>query len=293
MENSKGIIHNKACHRACLSKSGIKNTQLHQLSSFSKSFTTNTVKEGTKRVFLPGCSLAGYSKTIVKEVINYLNNQFEDVDILIQCCGQPSRDIGDKKKFKNQLAKFQQIIDNNHIEQVIVACENCYHIYKKHIKRVEIITIWEIINEVGIPEKLKKHYKVDTKYALHDPCRVRNEEQIHDSIRSILDQLGVSVIEFEKNRDKTVCCGAKNMNHSLKPKLFREIATKRANSTKAVNIVSYCQTCVDALSISGKNTLHVADLLFNYDVIVGKRITQSKNSIYTTWKNRWDIANDR
>ncbi len=39
----------------------------------------------------------------------------------------------------------------------------------------------------------------------------KKEEQIHEAVRSILKDLGIKIVEFEKNRSKTECCGCGGM----------------------------------------------------------------------------------
>lgn len=47
--------------------------------------------------------------------------------------------------------------------------------------------------------KSKNHYDdLNQEFLLHDPCPIRNEHNIHESVRYILGFMGIKIIEFEK-----------------------------------------------------------------------------------------------
>ena len=89
------------------------------------------------------------------------------------------------------------------MKKVIVACPNCFNTIKKYSKSVKVKTIWEVINENSIPKNLINHYNdLDIKFSLHDPCPIRYEPKIHDSVRLILKSMGIKIVEFDKSREK-------------------------------------------------------------------------------------------
>lgn len=272
----------KQSHR----KYKLNTIKTHQSLSFSKLVTTSDLKEGTKKVFIPGCSLVGHNADMVSKTMDYLNENVENIDILIRCCGKPSRDIGNVEGFENNMKNLNELIKTKNIEEIIVACENCYMTFKENLEGVKVISLWNLISEKGVPENIKGVYKGKEPYALHDPCPIKNEHEIHSSVRDILNQIGLNFEEFKFNKSRTRCCGSGGMVGVTNKDLYLEQKERRANETDLKNIVSYCQSCVNTLKLSGKNTLHILDFLFNDEVIKGDRLNGEEVGFLKSWSNR-------
>ena len=288
------IKQSEACRKTGLKNCGRIKVQFHQILALSKSFSGGKLKADTKVLFMPGCSLSGYRPDLVNKMFGYLKENISHVELYMQCCGQPVKDIGNEKRFQTHLEQLQKDLELKQIKMVVVACENCFEVYKKHLQSVEIKTIWEIIAEYGLPDhiKQKRSNMVDKQktFALHDPCRIRMETQIHDSVRWILKELKLEFQEFEHNRKYTHCCGSIHMNHELNPDKYKEMATKRAMETEAEYIICYCQSCVHALNVCDKKTIHLGELVFSEDIKYPKSQNQKSVSTFKAWKNRWKFA---
>ncbi|MGL6185288.1 MAG: (Fe-S)-binding protein [Clostridium chrysemydis] len=270
-----------------LKKYNLKSVKTHQKISFSK-ITKNKIKnKSTKKVFIPGCSLSSYNNKIIKNTLDYLKKEEgETLELLIRCCGKPSKDIGDIKSYKENLENLNKELKENNIEEVIVACANCYNTFKDGLKGIKVSSLWNILWDKGLDSNLKDKYKDFKCVALHDPCPMKKEKKIQDDVRSILKFLGLNVIEFKKNRENTVCCGAGGMVLVTNNKLFLKQSKKRANEAECDTIVSYCASCVNTLKTENKKTLHILDFLFNKDVLNRKTTDFKKVSSIEGFKNR-------
>ncbi|MEG0370858.1 MAG: VTT domain-containing protein [Clostridium sp.] len=265
---------------------GYNIVKFHQKNSYSSIFSGSNIPNGCSTVFFPGCSLSGYSGDIVKSTYEYLSSKIENLGVVVSCCGKPAMDIGDSKDFEEN---FNSQVENFHkrgIKRVIVACSNCYNTLKIN-NNIEVISLWEVLRDIGVPEGVKGIYNESDIYAaLHDPCPIRNESQIHESVRYILNDIGLKFSEFDKNRNKTQCCGAGKMLMVTNRSLAESIMVKRANSTKCSHIISYCETCVQSMIIGGKKSLHILDLLFNNEVINNHTTTQKSKGTISHWIQR-------
>ena len=211
-----------------------------------------------------------------------------NLSIAFKCCGKPTLSMGDVDKFKIYYSQVENLFLENKIEEVIVACPNCFNTIKKYSKSVKVKTIWEVINENSIPKNLINHYNdLDIKFSLHDPCPIRYEPKIHDSVRLILKSLGIKIVEFDKSRENTECCGSGGMLRVTNPKLALEQTNKRASEAKTDTVISYCESCCEAMMIANKNTLHILDFMFNDNVINKSKFTQDKIYTIKKWKNRY------
>ena len=94
-------------------------------------------------------------------------------------------------------------------------------------------------------------------------------------------------MEFDKNREKSECCGAGAMVRVTNPDISIKQTKKRASEAKSDTVVSYCQSCCESMMSVGKNSLHILDFIFNEDVINKNKFTQNKTSLIHKWKMRY------
>lgn len=267
---------------------GYNTVKFHQVNSFSPLFSRNFINKNTKKIFLPGCSLASYDADIVLKTYEYLKSHIDDLSLVFECCGKPTLAMGDIDKFNKYYSKLDKLFNENEIYEVIVACPNCFKTISNHSKNVKVTSIWHVLNEYGIPKELINHYKdLDIGFTLHDPCPIRKEHEIHDDVREILKSLGVKVFEFDKNRENSECCGSGGMVRVTKPELALAQTNKRASEAKTDTVISYCESCCESMMIAGKSTLHILDFIFNNKVINKEMFTQEKTSVLSKWSTRY------
>ncbi len=279
----KDVISNE---KKSVKDKGYNVVRFHQINSFSPLFSKSKNLKNSKVVFLPGCSLSSYSQDIILKTYKYLNTHYENIGITFKCCSKPTIAMGDIEKFNKYYSSLEKEIHDEGIEEIIVACPNCYNTISKNSKDIKVISIYEVIEKFGIPSELKNNYK-NLDFAVHDSCSVRNQSNIHESVRNILRQLGANIIEFENNRENTVCCGAGGMVGVTNKNLALKQMKNRGYETNCKNIVCYCESCCESLLNCDKNILHILDLLFNENFIDHKKLTQSKSSTVDKWKMRY------
>lgn len=259
--------------------------KLHQLSSFSKLFTASNDSDGNNvRVFIPGCSLTDYSPEMVMKTYKYLNDNLGNTGIISKCCAAPSKISGDKEGFKSYYSQLQEEIDKMKVKEVITACQTCYRTIKENSPGIDVKSIWESINYIGIPQDVNDKYKdLDIVFALHDPCPIRKENIIHESVRDVLNKMGIKIEEFNNCREKTLCCGGKLsiQNKEMALKHMR----KRAYEADSNYILTYCESCVKSMKMAGKNSIHILDLLFNDGMNL--KFDQEGVNYLQKWINRY------
>ena len=264
---------------------GYRAVLFHQVLSFSKPLTT--IKKFSKTdyshmAFMPGCALSSYSPKLVESIINHLQRVSPGMGVLMQCCGKPTRVLADLGRFDSFYSVLEKDIARLGATTIVTACENCYMSLKTHSPHVKTISLYEWLDQMGIPECSFEEAKP---VALHDPCPTRHEHALHESVRSLLKKMKLSYEEFKFNRDTTQCCGSGGMLELTNPKLAKEQMVSRANQTQCETIVSYCQECARSMSRGGKKGVHILDLLFN--PIVAKSFQQPFNNTLTSWVNRY------
>lgn len=267
---------------------GYAGVKFHQKSSFSKLFSTDIkgLGESSDTVFFPGCSIMAYSPEIVDKTYRYLKDKMPGIGIYIQCCGKPTLFMGQEGEFKSYYDVIRKDFEENNIKRVVTSCLNCFNTIKNNSKDVEVISLWEIISKMKVPIEAKEKGKdIDTIFTIHDPCPTRHEKRIHDSIRDILNQIGINNNEMKFNRENTLCCGSGGMVGVTNNKVCLAQKTKRANETKEEHIVTYCEECVGSMKKGGKKSIHILDLLFNEEIY--NTFDQEETSTTKKWINRY------
>lgn len=269
---------------------GHKAIHAHQQLGFSKYFSLEVNKNRTniKRVFLPGCSLSAYSPELVIKTYKYIKEKLPDTAILLQCCGQPTKSMGEEEEFNNKYKLLDKMLKESGAEEIITACQNCYKLISENSPEYKVSSLWTVLKDLGIPEVSKNLGEdSDLVFSIHDACPTRFNTEIQDSIRYIVGELGYKVEESEYSRDKTSCCGMGGMVLPINQDIFDKISGTVAKKFKVDYIITYCASCREAMVRSGKKSVHILDLVFGETWNKNSKFPGlPRNSIFN-WVNRF------
>jgi NADPH-dependent glutamate synthase beta subunit-like oxidoreductase len=236
------------------------------------------------RVFFPGCSLAGHATTVVQAAYTHLRRRLPDTGIMLNCCGAPSYFMGETdvmlRIIRNVGAEMAQL----GAQEIIVACTHCYQTFQEFLPQVKTRTIYEVLNEVGLPEEAPAGPPWTCN--IQDPCGARQAPQVHDAVRRLIADLGHEVEEMAHSRERSICCGSGGMVPAVAPELARKMTDFRLSEATR-DLVTYCASCRARLSKAGHPTLHVLDLPFNPAWQHTK--TQPPPHSLLRWWRRWRL----
>ncbi len=225
-------------------------------------------------VFFPGCQLSASSPDHVEKVYAYLNDHLPDskVGLMLGCCGAPANWAGRTDLFENALADWRENHRRLGQPKVVLACSSCYQVFKTHLPEVEIVSLWTLFDELGLPAQSatpalhpQRGAGVNNQQsaiAIHDPCTTRYESHIQDSARHIVQRLGYEIAELPLSREKTECCSYGGNMWLANRDLAKKVAERRV-AESPLDYVTYCAMCRDFFAAQGKRTLHVLDLIYN------------------------------
>jgi len=260
----------------------LKSFRNHQIISTSPVFTLGKAgkknKSTSKSVFFPGCSLPAYSPALVLEAYRYLQKKIPGIGIVLNCCGKPSRDLGDKDRFQKIFGGTLKAFSRLGIDEVVVACINCHKIFQEY-SDIKLRTIYEIMAEMGLPEPISGEGQEIT---IHDSCPARYQPEIRNAVRQIVSQMNFSVQEMKFKKETTQCCGAGGCSPLGNTALTDRHTQARASQAKS-QIVSYCAHCRERFSTCGPS-LHILDLVFNSSF---QKHTEEYHDSWRNWLNRW------
>ncbi len=268
-------------HRAVLPK--LKAIGSHQAFSTSPLFTLSkgpSAGNGTvpKTVFFPGCSFPAYSPGLVVKSYRYLRGKIPGTGIVLNCCGKPSRDMGDEEKFHTIFRNTMEEFSRLGVEEVVVACINCHKVFAEN-SSMRIRTIYELMTEMGFPKSVSGQGR---KVSIHDVCPARYTPGIRSAVREIVTRLDYEIAEMPFRNEVTSCCGAGGCAPCGNADLSDRHSQKRVDQAKG-RIVTYCAHCRERIS-SYASSLHVLDLVFRDP---GRQHGKKYNKSWKNWLNRW------
>ena len=260
----------------------LKRFRNHQIFSTSPVFTLSKVgtdnKHTPKSVFFPGCSLPAYSPRLVLKAHAYLQKKIPGIGIVLNCCGKPSQDLGDKDRFQRIFEGTLKGFSRLGIEEVVVACINCHKIFRED-SDIKVRTIYEIMTEMGLPESISGDGQEIT---IHDSCPARYRPEIRNAGRTLTSQMNFKTDEMKFKNEVTQCCGAGGCSPLGNTALADRHTKARIAQSKGL-IISYCAHCRERFSIYGPS-LHILDLIFGNSSM--KHIEEYHDS-WRNWLNRW------
>lgn len=214
--------------------------------------------ETCKYVFFPGCQASAIAPETVKAAYLDLCNRLDGgVALMLGCCGAICdwagryELYGQTKEFINrELGKLGDPI-------IIAGCPTCKKELSSHVA-CEIKGIWEILNNIGLPETTEKFKKA---YALHDSCGARGDADTQNSIRKLIADLGCELVETPYSGDRSPCCGYGGLTAYSN----REVAQKMTQKCLEGSwepYITYCMACRDRFAREGHASQHVLELIY-------------------------------
>jgi len=214
--------------------------------------------EGCDTVFFPGCTLPGTRPKVTLEIFRYLRGGIPNLGIVLDCCTKPSHDLGREAHFNAVFGSLRDRLAAKGVGTVLVACPNCYKIFKIYGNGISVKTVYEVIHANGDSIVPRNDFG---EMAVHDPCALREETQVHQAIRALLARMGITTAEMKHRGRRTLCCGEGGMVGFAKPALAKNWAVIRSHEADGRPLVAYCAGCAGFLN-KETPTVHIADLLF-------------------------------
>jgi glycolate oxidase iron-sulfur subunit len=179
------------------------------------------------------------------------------------CCGAPLLSMGLEDEARYMAEKNADIFKKLRIDHVISLCPTCVHFIKNEYKRLigDSIEIAVDASEFFSSQKQSLNPKKSAlKIIYHDPCHAIYNLNIRNEPRTILQNLGYSLIE-PKERG---CCGFAGTFSLLYQRLSQDMLELRVdNYREADMVVTSCPNCVLQLKsrIKDKPVKHIVEII--------------------------------
>jgi len=244
-------------------------TSLHAYSSIlkyeqrgsSRLFSGSSLPSDCDTVFFPGCTLPGTRPETTWSLYQQLKTDIPQLGMILDCCHKPSHDLGRQDDFLSWFAEMHDLLLRHGVRHIIVACPNCYTIFHEYGQGLTVRTAWDIIAETA--SELPLPLITAGQITVHDPCPLRDHQDIQQAVRIILLRLGLTIREMDHSRSQTICCGEGGSVAVLNPELAGQWGAMRKMEAGRDLVISYCAGCTAFLARIGLPTIHLGDLLVN------------------------------
>ena len=211
--------------------------------------------EKCKYVFFPGCQATAIAPATVRAAYLDLCSRLEGgVALMLGCCGAVSDWAGRYEMYEDTVKFLDGKLAELGNPTVIAGCPTC----KKQLSRHENLGIWEVLEEIGLPEKAKR---MDKPIAVHDACGARGDHDTQESIRRIAEALGCTVEETEYSGDKSPCCGYGGLTQFTNREVAKKM-TDKCLERSDLPYLSYCMACRDRFAREGRESMHLLELVY-------------------------------
>lgn len=197
-------------------------------------------------VFAPGCALFINDSQLAEKVAGYLRNRHGITEIHDTCCHH-------KPDFKEET-------------KIVCLCSGCIRRYDSLYDYVSALSLWELIDtDDSFPFPDYSGYKM----SVLDTCPTRKYENLHKSVRSLLNKMNIEVAEPERTGTNGKCCGDSFYGNIPKKDVLEKMK-ERADEMPANDVAVYCVSCVKSVSNGGKTPQYLPALLFSTQTVTGK-----------------------
>jgi len=199
------------------------------------------------------------------------------------CCGSPAYTIGDEALFIENARKTINTLNSLGVRRVVTSCAGCFGVLKTKYPLVgpinfQVINVTELLAELIEEGRLRFTKPLDRTVTYHDPCHLGRQSEtykewngverkvlnhlviqdppkefnrgtygVYESPRKVLAALpGVELIEMDRIREYSFCCGSGGGAKSAFPEFALATAKERvdeAESTGAEILATACPWC--------------------------------------------------
>jgi Fe-S oxidoreductase len=230
-------------------------------------------------LFWVGCA-ASYdpqSQKTARAFVQLLDHAGVDFAVLgkRECCtGDPARRAGNEYLYR-QLAD-QNVSALNQIKPklIVATCPHCMNSLGKEYPQIG--GDYTVMHHTQYLETLVAEGKLtvdaaDTSVAFHDPCYLGRHNGVYDAPRNLLNILSNSVVELDRNRENSFCCGAGGAqfwkeeepgDQRISDNRYNEAERKLSGEDEAVLAVGcpFCKSMLESTPGKGAQPVAVRDI---------------------------------
>ncbi len=200
-----------------------------------------------------------------------------------QCCGDPARRIGHEYLYVTLAQVAVETLNGYGVKRIVTGCPHCFHTlaneYPQLGGRYEVLHHAEYVDELIRTGRLPgMEGKQSLSTAYHDSCYLGRHNDIYEEPRNLVRAAGLDLVELERTRERSFCCGAGGgrmwMEEHLGDKKINIERSEEVIASGARQVAVACPFCktmiTDGLKEKGREDLQVLDIA----ELVAERISE-------------------
>ena len=159
--------------------------------------------------------------------------------------------------------KNKEVFSQYDFKRIVTQCPHCFTTLKNDYAELgidlEVSHHSQFIDELIQSKKISPDAWVDEDITFHDPCYLGRHNDEYDAPRNVIQSVlrDGNLIEMEKSKSESFCCGAGGGNMWYEVKTGDRInqnRVKQAVDTKAKTVAAACNFCNIMLEDGAKTT---------------------------------------
>jgi len=214
-------------------------------------------RERADVVYFVGCvaSFFPLAQKIPASMVTIMQKAEVDFTILggeEWCCGYPLVGAGMPEKMKTLVSHNVEAVERIGAKKVVFTCPSCYQTWMHFYPSVaQYMSSAEFL--VDLMKQGEFQFKpLNIKVTYHDPCDLGRNTGVYEAPRDVIRAIpGVELVEMEKNRQFTTCCGGGGNLEMVDPELSAKVADMKISEIQATGadmVVSSCQQCLRTIA---------------------------------------------
>ena len=228
-------------------------------------------KKEAEVLYWAGCAGAydNRGKEISQAVVDVLNEAKVDFASLGNeetCTGDSARRIGNEYLFQTMAEKNLETFGKYKFKKIVTQCPHCFTTLKNDYSELgadlEVVHHSQFIGELVSGGKISPRAWLDEDVTYHDACYLGRHNDEYDAPRDVIQSImkNGSLVEMEKSREESFCCGAGGGNMWYEIKTGERInhnRFKQAADTGATTVATSCNFCnimmEDGMKVTGND----------------------------------------
>lgn len=205
------------------------------------------------------------AKKITRAFVKILNKAKVNFGVLgseESSSGDAAKRAGNEFLFQMQAMMNIEVMNAYNVKRIVTTCPHSYNTIKNEYKSLggiyDVLHHTEFIDELIVNKKLSISGDLKGKrITYHDPCYLGRANEVFDIPRTLINKLGVELVEMKRSKRRSFCCGAGGAQMFKEPEEGKQDIninrTEEALKTKAEVIATGCPFCNTMLTDGVKN----------------------------------------